>query len=131
MATNKNYDAYLAAENKMEQQQKELSQLIEYPPFSEIDDGKDSLDYDGVNPNWGFPGVSERGLQLQEAVRDAIKMMNEETEGVNYYDSDPSIVAKCFKEVYDEFSDDLEEARLMQKRYPTVPLTALKSYKIK
>ena len=130
MATTRNNDAYLAAEKKMEQQEKEISQLILYPPFSEIDEGTDDRDYDGINPIWGFPTMSQRGLQLQEAMIDAIRSMNNEAKGADYYDVDPSVIAKCFKNVYVEFADDIDEARLMQKRYPT-RLTALKSYKIK
>lgn len=127
----KNNEAYVAAENKMQTQEKELSELIQYPPFSEIDDGRDTLDYDGINPNWGFPGLSQRGVDLREAMIDAISKMSLEKGDANFYDVDPSIIAGCFKDVLKEFADDIDEARLMQKRYPDSPLAALKSYKIK
>lgn len=131
MAKERDYTAYLNAEKKMQQMEKELNQLIEYPPFSEMDDGKDDLDYDGMNPNWGYPSLTERGLQLQQAVRDSIVSMNDETKGTDYYDVDPSIIAKCYSGVFEEFKEDLEEARLYQKRYPEDSVKALKSYKMK
>lgn len=131
MKNKRDYEAYKAAQKKMQTMENELHKLIEYPPFSEIDDGSDSLDYDGVNPNWGFPDLSERGVQLQQAMKDAIKMMNEETKGVDYYDVDPTVLEKCFKGVFAEFADDIEEARLNQKRYPTNNIPALKAYKMK
>lgn len=127
----RDYTAYLKAEKTMEEMEKELHQLIEYPPFSEIDEGKDEMDYDGINPIWGFPNLTERGLQLQQAVRDSIFSMNEETKGVDYYDVDPSIIEKCYKSVFDEFKEDLDEARLYQKRFPGERIKALKFYKMK
>jgi hypothetical protein len=131
MEKKRDYEAYKAAEAKMEKMERELHQLIEYPPFSEIDDGSGDEDYDGLNPKWGFPDLTERGLQLQEAVKDAIKGMNEETAGVDYYDVDPSVMAKCFTKVFDEFKDDIEEARLYAKRHPGNNIPALKAYKMK
>lgn len=114
---NKDND-YYKAEGIMEKQEKELNALMAYPPFSEIDDGRDSLDFDGVNPNWGFVGLSKRGLQLAEAMNDSISgMMAEKGERDIYQCGD--LLRKCFKGVFEEFKDDLEEARLMQKRYPS------------
>lgn len=110
--------AYVQAEKAMKVDEDKIHALFVYPPFSEIDDGQGSLDHDGINPIWGFPGPSDRGLQLREAMFDAIKSMNEETEGVDYYDVDYEIIKKCFKGVLAEFSDDLDEAGLWRKRYP-------------
>jgi len=121
---NKDND-YYKAEEFMEKQEKELNALMGYPPFSEIDDGKDSLDFDGVNPNWGFPSISKRGAQLAEAMRDSISGMMEERGERDLYQCG-DLLKKCYKGVYEEFKDDLEEARLMQKRYPT-RLAALKA----
>jgi cell fate (sporulation/competence/biofilm development) regulator YlbF (YheA/YmcA/DUF963 family) len=129
MKKQRDFTAYLSAEKKMEQMEKELNQLIEYPPFSDIDEGKQDPDYDGVNPNWGYPSLTERGIQLQQAVRDSIYAMNEETKGVSYYEVDPSVIAKCYVGVFEEFKEDLDEARLYQKRYPEDSVKALKSYK--
>lgn len=131
MKKQRDYTAYLKAEKTMEEMEKELNQLIDYPPFSEIDDGKDDMDYDGINPIWGFPNLTERGLQLQQAVRDSIFSMNEETKGVDYYDVDPSVIEKCYKGVFDEFKEDLDEARLYQKRFPGERIKALKFNKMK
>lgn len=123
--------AYLDAEKLMKTDEEMIGELMDYPPLSEIDDGKDSLDYDGINPNWGYPSLSERGMQCREAIIDAIKSMNEETEGVDYYDVDPKTIKNCFKGVIKEFTDDFDEARLYQKRYPKSRVSALKAYKTK
>lgn len=131
MENNDKDKKYINAERKMKAAEDELNNLMQYPPFGEIDDGSDALDYDGVNPLWGFPSLSERGLQLQEAVRDAISLLNSQTKNVRFYDVDPSMIAKTYDGVFKEFADDLEEARLMEKRFPDSPIKALKSAKTK
>lgn len=118
-------DAYYKAAGKMQQQERELNALMNYPPFSEIDDGRDSMDFDGVNPDWGFPSLSTRGMELQQAMGDAVSGINIEKGDRDIYECG-DLLGKCFKGVYEEFKDDLEEARLMQKRYPR-RLTALKA----
>jgi hypothetical protein len=130
MKNERDTKVYLQAEKAMKADEDVISELIAYPPFSEIDDGQGSLDHDGVNPIWGYPGLSDRGLQLREAMHDAIKSMNDETKGVDYYDVDPEVLKKSLKGVMAEFSDDLDEARLYQKRYPD-SVEALKASKTK
>lgn len=130
MTNERDMKAYAQAEKAMKADQDKISELIAYPPFSEIDDGQGSLDHDGINPIWGYPGLSDRGLQLREAMHDAIKSMNEETKGVDYYDVDPEVLQKSFKGVMVEFSDDLDEASLYQKRHPD-SVAALKAHKTK
>jgi len=131
MEKQRDMKSYLEAEKAMRADEDMINQLMQYPPLSEIDDGKTSLDYDGINPNWGYPNLSERGMQCREAMIDAIKAMNEETKGVDYYDVDPKAIKGCFKGVMQEFADDFDEARLYQKRYPKSRIDALISYKTK
>ena len=65
MKNERDTKVYLQAEKAMKADEDVISELIAYPPFSEIDDGQGSLDHDGINPIWGYPGLSDRGLQLR------------------------------------------------------------------
>jgi len=108
----------------MELAEKELLELMDYPPFSEIDGG------DEVEPDWGFPSISERGEDLAEAIRDAIDLVRTEQKrlekaGKRMYDMDGAILAKAFTDVEKEFADDLDEARLYRKRFPKTRISAL------
>ena len=131
MKNDKDMKAYLQAEKAMAADEKKIHSLCIYPPFFEMDEGRDSLNYDGINPIWGYPGPSDRGIQLREAMFDAIRSMSDETKGVDHYDVDPDIRRKCFKGVLAEFSDDLDEASLWQKRYPDDSVAAIMAYQKK
>ena len=131
MKNEKDMKAYLQAEKDMKADEDKINSLCIYPPFFEMDEGRDSLNYDGINPIWGYPGPSERGMQLKEAMFDAIRSMSDETKGVDHYDVDPDIRRKCYKGVLAEFSDDLDEASLWQKRYPDDSASAIMAYQKK
>lgn len=108
----------------MESAEKELLTLMDYPPFSEIDGG------DEVEPDWGFPSISERGEDLAEAMREAIDLVQAEQKrlekaGKRMYDMDGAILAKAFAGVQEEFADELDEARLYKKRFPETRISAL------
>lgn len=108
----------------MEAAEKELLNLMDYPPFSEIDGG------DETEPDWGFPSISERGEDLAEAIRDVHQMVISERkklekDGKTMYDMDGAVLAEAFNEVEKEFADDLDEARLYRKRFPETRISAL------
>ncbi len=108
----------------MEAAEKELLSLMDYPPFSEIDGG------DEVEPDWGFPTISERGEDLAEAIRDVNETYSTEAkrlikEGKTPYDMDGKMLSTIFNEVEEEFSEDLDEARLYRKRFPETRISAL------
>lgn len=125
MKNEKDMNAYAQAEKAMKADEDKIHSLSIYPPFFEMDEGRDSFKYDGINPIWGYPGPSERGMQLKQAMFDAIRSMSDETKGVDHDDVDPDIRRKCFKSVLAEFSDDLDEASLWQKRYPNDNVAAI------
>lgn len=108
----------------MEAAETELLNLMDYPPFSEIDGG------DETEPDWGFPSISERGEDLAEAIRDVHQMVSTEQkrlekEGKTMYDIDGAMLGEAFAEVEKEFADDLDEARLYRKRFPNTRISAL------
>jgi len=125
MATKRPKDAQtiLIAQEKRHM---ELISLIDYPPFSEMDDGSTSLDYDGVNPNWGFPRETKIGAQIMQAIEETLKNMAIEAEKVDgLFNVDTSMLSKMWNDVYSEFEDEINEARLYQKRYPEDRVEAL------
>lgn len=115
---------YAQGMKAMEAAETELLNLMDYPPFSEIDGG------DEIEPDWGFPSISERGEDLAEAIRDVHqKYMTElkslKKQGKTMYDMDGAMLSKIFSEVEKEFADDLDEARLYRKRFPKTRISAL------
>ncbi len=122
---------------KMSEKERELLTLMDYPPFRDIDGGEESWDYTPGTPNWGFPSITERGEQLAEAIRDVhslvvVAQKNAIKEGKTIYDVDPKLLASAFNDVEKEFKEDLDEARLYQKRFPETPISALmQAYKPK
>lgn len=115
---------YAQGMKAMEAAETELLNLMDYPPFSEIDGG------DEVEPDWGFPSISERGEDLAEAIRDVHQIYMTELkslkkQGKTMYDMDGAMLSKIFNEVEKEFADDLDEARLYRKRFPNTRISAL------
>lgn len=104
----------------------ELISLFDYPPFSEMDDGSTSLDYDGVNPNWGFPRETKKGAEFMEAIEDTLQRISIEAQKVDgIFNVDLSILGSMWNDVFNEFKDEIEEARLYKKRYPDDRVEAL------
>jgi len=115
---------YAQGMKAMEAAETELLNLMDYPPFSEIDGG------DEIEPDWGFPSISERGEDLAEAIRDVHQIYMTELkslkkQGKTMYDMDGAMLSKIFNEVEKEFADDLDEARLYRKRFPNTRISAL------
>lgn len=128
---------YKEAMQKMAADEKELFSLMDYPPFREIDGGEYDSEWTPDSPKWGFPTISERGEQLAEAIRDVHSAVSDaqkqaRKEGKTIYEVDPQIVANAFNEVFEEFGEDIDEAKLYKKRFPETPISALmQAYKPK
>lgn len=101
----------------------ELDELLDYPPFNDIDDGIGGWDSDGKTPKWGMSIRTDRGDQFAEAMKDAFEKIAME---IKQGEVLPSTVDTLFDELEEDFKDDLEEARLYKKRFPEDYIEALK-----
>jgi len=100
----------------------ELDDLMDYPPFNDIDDGIGGWDSDGKTPQWGFPIRTERGHNFAESMQAAFKKISMDMQDG---DIELSIIDTLFDELEEEFKDDLAEARLYKKRHPNNYVEAL------
>lgn len=129
---NRKTNPIVFAQQKAEDKLKELDKLMDYPPFQDIDDGADSWKFDGVNPIWGFPFDTERGADLKEAMKDAIRQYNSELIRVGGEEKmDADFIAKMWDGVFKEFSDEIDEARLYAKRFDDSVEALISAHKMK
>jgi hypothetical protein len=93
---------------------KELELIMDYPPFCEIE-------YSDYGKNWGLPFASDTGEKLINEFHKELKRITDLTPQEAESDitlMDPDIFSEPFKNLQEKFSDELETARLWQKRFP-------------
>lgn len=110
----------LSSQQKWREAKKELEFVMEYPPFffqEEDDDG-----FSMSMPSKDFTAIKKDFLAEVKRVHEAIS----ESDTSDPTTLDPDVFAEPFSEIEKKYSNQLEEARLWMKRFPTQPDEAVR-----
>lgn len=99
----------------------EIELIMDFPPFVNVENS-------GTNekPRWGFDLTTNIGRKFIDEFKKELKRIDDliPEKGQNSSLIDPDIFENPFDVLEKKFSDELQEARLWQSRFPEDPIGA-------